>query len=74
MLKFVQAKATKEEFYGGNKPIKIWYVNADNISRLVETKNNSKYLIGYLDKVMGPLVLVPPSSKEFLDIQSKYRV
>ena len=42
------------------KPIKIWYVNDGNIviSKLVETKTNSKYLIGYLDKVIRPLVLI----------------
>ena len=28
------------------------------ISKLVETKNNSKYLIGYLDEVTRPLVLI----------------
>ena len=28
--------------------------------KLVETKNNSKYLIGYLDDVTRPLVLVLP--------------
>ena len=39
------------------KPIKIWNVNFDNvISKLVETKTYSKYLIGYLDKVKRPLV------------------
>ena len=33
------------------KPIKIWDVNVDNIviSKLVETKNNSKYFVEYLD-------------------------
>ena len=32
-------------------PLNIWDVNVDNlvISILVETKTNSKYLIGYLD-------------------------
>ena len=42
------------------KPIKIRYVNDGNIviSKLVETKTNSKYLIGYLDKVIRPLVLI----------------
>ena len=42
------------------KPIKIWYVNDGNIviSKLIETKTNSKYLIGYLDKVIRPLVLI----------------
>ena len=28
------------------------------ISKLVETKTNSRYLIGYLDKLIKPLVLV----------------
>ena len=34
------------------KPIKIWDVNVDNIviSKLVETKNNSKYFVEYLDE------------------------
>ena len=38
----------KDEFYAAKKPIKIWDVNVDNIvvSKLAETKTNSKYLIG----------------------------
>ena len=38
----------------------IWDVNVDNIviSKLVKTKINSKYLIGYLDKTVRPLVLI----------------
>ena len=44
------------------KPIKIWGVNVDNIviSKLIKTKSNSKYLIGYLDNVIRPLVLIMP--------------
>ena len=40
----------------------IWNVNFGNIlvSELVKTKTNSKYLIGYLDKVIRPLVLIMP--------------
>ena len=40
--------------------IKVWNVNVDNIviSKLVKTKTNSKYLIGYLDKYIIPLVLI----------------
>ena len=34
------------------------YVNDILISKLVETENNSKYLIGNLDKVIRPLVLI----------------
>ena len=42
------------------KVIKIWDVNVDNIviSKLVKTKTNSKYLIGYLDKAIRPLLLI----------------
>ena len=38
----------------------IWDVNIDNkvISKLIEAKTNSKYLIGYLNKVIRPLVLI----------------
>ena len=44
------------------KLIKNWNVNVDNIiiSKLVETKNNSKYLIEYLDEVIRPLVVILP--------------
>ena len=44
------------------RPIKIWDVNVDNIviSKLVKTKTNSKYLIGYLNKAIRPLVLIIP--------------
>ena len=38
----------------------IWDVNVDTIviAKLVENQTNSKYLIGYLDKVIRPLVLI----------------
>ena len=45
------------------KPIKTWNVNVDNvvISKLIETKTNSKYLIGIkFDNVIRPLVLIMP--------------
>ena len=37
-------------------------VDADNIviSKLIKTKKSSKYLIGYLDGVITPLVLMLP--------------
>ena len=43
-------------------PIDIWDVSVDNmvISKLVKIKTNSKYLIGYLVKVIRPLVLIIP--------------
>ena len=51
-LRFGKTKEAKEEFYGVKKPIKIWDADANDItiSKLVETKNKSNYLIGYLDE------------------------
>ena len=48
MLRFGETKVSKEKFYRARKPINIWDVNVDNIviSKLVESKVNSKYLIG----------------------------
>ena len=68
MLRFGEREIAKEEFYAAKKPMKIWDVNVDNIviSKLVETKTNSKYLIGYLDKAMRPLVLITPKMSGIL--------
>ena len=35
------------------------------IAKLVETKSNSKYLIGYLDEAMRTLVLILPKMSRF---------
>ena len=60
MLRFGETKVAKEEIYGTENPVKIWDVNFDNIavSKMIETKTNSNYLIGYLDEVIKPLVLI----------------
>ena len=60
MLKFGATKVAKEEFYGAKTPLNISDVNVDNIviSKLVVIKNNFKYLIGYLDETIRPLVLI----------------
>ena len=60
MLRFGETKVAKEKFYGRKKLIKSYVVNADSKanSKLVETKTNSNYLIGYLDKVIIALVLI----------------
>ena len=42
-----------------NEPMNV-NVNDIVISDLIETKTNSKYLIGYLDKVIRPLILILP--------------
>ena len=42
------------------KAIKIWDINVNNVvtSKLVLKKNNCKYLVGYLDKVLRLIVLI----------------
>ena len=47
MLRFGKKKAIKKTYYAAKKPIKIWDVNVDSIviSKLIETKTNSKYLL-----------------------------
>ena len=58
----VETKVAQEEFYGARKAIQIWDADVDSIviSKLIETKNISKYLIWYLDQVKRPLVLILP--------------
>ena len=62
MWRFGETKVTKEKFYIAKKSIKIWDVNVGNIviSKVVKTKADSKYLNGYLDKAIRPLVLIMP--------------
>ena len=54
---------SREKYFMLKKTIKIWDVDVDNIviSKLIETKTNSKYLIGYLDKVLRPSALILPN-------------
>ena len=51
---------TREKFYAAKKPIKNWDINVDSlfISKLVKTRTNSKYFIGYLDKDIRSLVFI----------------
>ena len=69
MLRFGKTKIAKEEFYGAKKTTKVCNVNVDNkvISKLIETKNNSKYLIRYLDDVIRPLVLILPKMSGYVE-------
>ena len=68
MLRPGEAKVTKEKFYPAKISIKIWVVNVNNIviSKLVKTKTNSKYLVGYLDKSIKPLVLIMPKMSGYV--------
>ena len=79
MLRFGKTKIAKEEFCGAKKPIKICDVNVGSmaISKFFETRNNSKYLIGYLDEVIRPLVLILPKMTEYvmtLNIKFEIRI
>ena len=68
MVRFGEREIAKEMFYAAKRPIKIWDANDDNIviSKLVKTKTNSKYLVGYLDKAIRPLVLIMPKMNEYV--------
>ena len=68
MSRFDETKIENEEFYGAEKPIKIWDFNADNkvITNLIGMKNNSKYLIGYLHQGIKPLVLILPKMSGYV--------
>ena len=48
--------------------MKNWDVNVDNtvISKLVKIKTYSKYLTGYLDKAIKPLVLIIPKMSGYV--------
>ena len=48
--------------------MKIWDVNVDSIdiSIVVKTKTNSKYLIEYLDNDIRPLVLIMPKMSGYV--------
>ena len=61
-MKLGETEVAKEKFYAAKKPIKICDVFVDNIviSKLIKTKTNSKYLIGYLDKNIRSLVFIMP--------------
>ena len=67
MLRLGETKVIKETFYVAKEPM-ISDANVDNIiiSKLVEAKTNSKYLIGYLYKRIRPLVLLMPKMSEYV--------
>ena len=61
-------KEQKKNVYCAKKAIKNWAVDIKNIviSEFVETKNNSQYLIGYLNKVIRPAVLILPKMSGYV--------
>ena len=67
-MRFGETKVTKEKFYAAKTTIKIWDFNVDNIiiSKLVKTRSHFKYLIGYSDKAIIPLVLIMPKVSGYI--------
>ena len=68
-MRFGETKIAKEKFNIAKKPINIWDVNNDNIviSKLIETKTNSKYLIKMkFDEAIRPLVLIMPKMSGYV--------
>ena len=55
-MRFGQTIVAKEKFCYAEKPIRDADVGNKVISKLVQIKANSKYLIRYLDKVIKSLV------------------
>ena len=45
MGRFGNIEIANKKFYVAKRPIKIYDVNVDNISKLAKTKTNSKYLV-----------------------------
>ena len=68
MLRFGKTKIGKEKFHDVKKLINIWELDANNIviSNLIETNNNSKYLIEYLDEITKPLVSILSKMSEYV--------
>ena len=66
---YLEREITKENFYAGKRPIKIWDVNVDNTvtSKLVKSTTNSKYFIAYLDKAIRALVLIIPKMSGYVN-------
>ena len=60
MSRFGEIDSKRKVLCWKKKLIKNWNVNVVNIvnSKLVKTKANSKYCIGYLDRAIRPLVLI----------------
>ena len=69
MLRFGDKEIAEEKFNTAKKPIKIWDVNVENIviSKLINTKPSSKYLIGIkFDKAIRALILIMPKMSGYV--------
>ena len=59
-LRIEETEIEKKQIIYAAKNQYTFGINIDNLvlSKLVQTKSNSEYLIGFLDKVTRPLVLI----------------
>ena len=69
-MRFCKTKVAKKEFYGAKIQKRKQYCdnNVDKIgfTKLIETKNNFKYFITYLDEVVRPLALILPKMSRYV--------
>ena len=60
-------KQQQKKFYAAKKTINTWDVSIDIvISKLIETKINSNYLIGYLGRAIRSFVLILPKMRVYV--------
>ena len=69
-MSFGKTKVAKDKLYVAKMLMIIQDVNGDIIviQKQVETKNNSKYLIGYLEEVTRLVVLMLPEMSGYVKI------
>ena len=58
MIAFGEIEVIKEAFYKAKKPLKIWEVNINNVSELIQVMKGFKFLIGYSGDVIRTLILI----------------
>ena len=58
-------KKLQKKLFAAKSPIKNFDINVDNII-ISKTKTQFKYLIGYLDKMIRPLVLITTKMSRYI--------
>ena len=58
-------KKLQKKLFAAKSPIKNFDINVDNII-ISKTKTQFKYLIGYLDKMIRPLVLITTEMSRYI--------
>ena len=75
MLRFYQTKIANGKHYWAKKPLKNSDAELNNIVilKLVETKSDSKHLIGYLNEILRPLLLILPKMDGYAFLKRKVK-